>query len=359
MSDHEPQPSDPSRRRPRYRGTHPRRFEERYKERDGERFPGIVDHVRAQGRTPAGSHVPVLLEAVLDRLRPRPGEVVLDGTLGYGGHAQAFLERLAPGGRLIGLDVDAEQLERTRTRMRVPEGATLSCHARNFSGLAGVLRDEGIVAVDAIFLDLGVSSMQIDDPARGFSYKHDGPLDLRLDRRRSVSGTDLVASLAEPELAAAFRELGDEPDADRIARRIVTERRLRPIKTTRALSDLILAVKGVRRSDLKERAALDPHAPHPAARVFQALRMLVNDERAHLAAALRNAAYCLNPGGRIGVLSFHSGEDALVEAAFTQGVALGLYRAASDIPETPTPVERRDNPRCASALFRWAVRAGD
>lgn len=358
MNDHDPQPSGASRRRPRYRGTHPRRFEERYKEQEGERFPGIVDHVRAQGRTPAGSHVPVLLETVVDRLNPQPGETVLDGTLGYGGHAQAFLDRIAPGGRLIGLDVDAEQLERTRSRMRIPEGVTFSCYARNFSGFAGVLRDEGIVAVDVILLDLGVSSMQLDDPARGFSYKHDGPLDLRLDRRRSVSGADLVALLAESELAVAFREFGDEPDADRIARRIITERSLRPIKTTQALVDLILRVKGIRRSDLRERAVLDPRAPHPAARVFQALRMLVNDERAHLVAALRNAPYCLNPGGRIGAISFHSGEDARVEAAFAQGVALGLYREASETPETPTSAERRDNPRCASALFRWAVRSG-
>ncbi|MCC7290781.1 MAG: 16S rRNA (cytosine(1402)-N(4))-methyltransferase RsmH [Phycisphaerales bacterium] len=361
----EPQP--PSRRRPRYRGTHPRRFDERYKELDPQAHPEVAEHVRAQGRTPAGTHVPVLVEEILAAIAPQPGEIVIDCTLGYGGHARRLLERIAPNGRLIGLDVDAEQLEKTASRLRGSEGdfpesvgpnPAVHTHACNFAGIGKILLMEGLDACDVIFADLGVSSMQLDDPARGFSYKHDGPLDLRMNRRRPLTAARLLNTLSREALAGAFAELADEPDAERLARRLVELRATRNLGTTRALVDLIFQIKGISPREWKDRATEDPGALHPAARVFQALRMLVSDELGSLREMLRQAPYCLRPGGRIGVISFHSGEDAIVETFFNEGLSSRLYETVSPAPIVPSREERRNNPRSASAKFRWArVRA--
>lgn len=359
------------RRRPRYSGTHPRRFEEKYKELRPEAYPGFHEHVRSRGATPAGTHVPILLNEVMDGLRPATGEVVADCTLGYGGHATEFLRRIGPAGRLIGFDVDAAQIEKTHVRLAeaVPDGK-VSLHRANFAGIGNVLGPEGIEGYDIVFADLGVSSMQIDDPSRGFSYKHDGPLDMRMDNRARRGAADLLATMTVEELSAALRELADEPDHAQIARRIVEHRARRPLRRTFELSDLVLEVKGLSRRKWREQAQAarqdsDAEGPrpsvrllHPAARTFQALRILVNDELGALRQLLRVAPYCLRAGGRIGIITFHSGEDRLVESAFTEGATSGLYAHPLPEPIRPTPAERRDNPRSSPARFRWATRAG-
>lgn len=352
----------PRKRRQRYAGTHPRRFDQRYKELDPERFPDMQSHIRAQGRTPAGTHVPVLVAEIMESLCPLPGDVVIDCTLGYGGHAAEFLRRIAPGGCLIGLDVDGPQLARTRERLAAlltadpPIKATLSTHRMNFAGIGKALRSEGLDGADVILADLGVSSMQIDNPSRGFSYADDGPLDMRMDDRIARTAADLVRSLAEDELAAALRTLGDEPDATAISHAIVARRYIDPIRTTSQLVAAVFEAKGLSRRTWRERAEEAGERLHPAALTFQALRMLVNDEPGSLAQLLRDAPYCLRPGGRIGIISFHSGEDRLVKHAFREGLASGLYSDISDGVIRADSAERRDNPRSSAAKLRWAKR---
>lgn len=350
-----PPPASGHRRRPRYPGKNPRTFQERYKERAPEKYPEMEAHIRAQGRTPAGAHVPVLLTEVIACLDPQPGNVVVDCTLGYGGHARALLERVGAEGRLIGIDTDGEEI--TRTTARLAGAGTLKTFHTNFAGLGRIVAAEAPGGADVILADLGVSSMQLDDPARGFSYKQSGPLDMRMDHRIGKSAADLLAELPEEELADAFAGLSDEPDAAGIARAILIHRARKPIRDTHDLVRVVFEAKGVPYPWRPRGEAA--RALHPAALTFQALRMLVNDEAGKLAQMLRDAPYCLKPGGRIGVISFHSGEDRLVKHSFRDGFRSGLYSAWTQELVRPTPDERRDNPRSAPARFRWARRADD
>lgn len=347
-------PPSPRPRRPRYHGTHPRDFRDKYKEHNLEAYPDIGIHLRAKGKTPAGSHVPVMAEQVLTCLHPAPGEIMIDCTVGYGGHARQFAQRIAPSGRLIALDVDRAELERTRARL-AGIGVSASFHRSNFAGLANVLAKESLDACDIIFADLGVSSMQIDDPDRGMSYKQDGPLDLRMDDHLKRSGADLVHSLGEDALAQALRDLADEPDAEAIARTIVACRAREPVTRTSQLVALVLSAKGLTLKDWQKRRVSRPGLLHPAARTFQALRILVNDELGCLKKLLRLAPYCLRPGGRIGIISFHSGEDRLVKQSFRDGLRNGLYHTTAEEVIVPSRAEIESNPRSASAKLRWAV----
>jgi len=383
-----PEPSQEPRppRRKRYPGKHPKRFDQRYKELHPEAFPGIHAHVRAQGRTPAGAHVPVLMAEVAAALAPASGETVVDCTLGCGGHAVEFLRRIGPAGRLIAFDVDAAEMERTRRRLAeaFPAGIVLPMDSPrgpgsrggsggprrkgapgpgsgprvilrrgNFAGIDRALGALGIKGVDVVFADLGASSMQVDDPSRGFSYKQDGPLDMRMDSRLTLTAADLVNRLSEEGLAAALVELADEADHAAIAAAIVRERRRHPMTRTRDLVRVVLEAKGLDPRRWRKEAAGDKL--HPAALTFQALRMLVNDEPGALRQLLRAAPACLRPGGRIGFISFHSGEDRIVKQAFREGLRQGVYEAASEEVIRPSREEVRANPRAAPAKFRWAV----
>jgi 16S rRNA (cytosine1402-N4)-methyltransferase len=348
----------PHRRRPRYPGTHPRRFEQRYKERDPDKYPGIDAHVRTQGRTPAGTHVPIMVNEVLAALRPAPGENVADLTVGYGGHALAFLERTAPDGRLIGLDLDGLQLEATGRRLaQAVDPARVHLHHSHFAGLPKLLAAEGLTGVDIVFADLGPSSMQLDDPARGFSYKHDGPLDMRMDPRRPRTAADVLRTITCDELATALRDLADEPAHQQIAQAIIRCRSERAITRTETLVDVVLNALGLTRRTWRAAVAAGQSELHPAARTFQALRILVNDELQGLEQLLRVAPTCLQPGGRLGILTFHSGEDRRVKHALRDGLRGGVYTQIAEEPLRPGPVERRANPRSTPAKFRWAVRA--
>jgi 16S rRNA (cytosine1402-N4)-methyltransferase len=341
-------------RRPRYSGTHPKRYDQKYKEHDPSAYPDIEAHVRAKGSTPASTHVPVLVAEVLDSLRPEPGDIVVDCTIGYGGHAMEFVKRMAPGGRLIALDVDAAELERTRQRLSGAD-VPVSFHRSNFAGIANVLKKENLDRCDIIFADLGLSSMQIDNPQRGMSYKHDGPLDMRMDDRLKRTAADWLARLSEQELASALWDLADEPDYQQIAHLIVACRADEPITQIPQLVELIFDAKGLTAKTWRRQRASHPGSLHPAARTFQALRILVNDELGSLRELLRVAPYCLRQGGRIGVISFHSGEDRLVKQSFREGVCAGFYQSAAEDVIVPQIEEVRANPRSASAKFRWAV----
>lgn len=348
-----PDPSQKRTRRPRYSGTHPRNYAEKYKEHNLQAYPEMEAHLRAKGNTPAGTHIPILVEEVMEFLRPAPGEIVVDCTLGYGGHASEFLRRIGPTGRLIGLDIDGVELERTCKRFS-EGGATLSCHRSNFAGIDKVLQRENLTGVDVIFADLGVSSMQIDNPERGLSYKHEGPLDMRMDDRLQRTAADLLRTLSEQDLVQALVELADEPDAEKIARRIVETRAKTPLTQTSQLVQLVFDAKQLTPETWRrQRDRLG--SLHPAARTFQTLRILVNDERNALQAFLLKAPQCLRPGGRIGVISFHSGEDRLVKHAFRDGYRAGVYESTAREVVVPGSREIRENPRSTSAKFRWAI----
>lgn len=303
-------------------------------------------------RTRPGEHVAVLLRRVMGYLKPAPGETVADCTLGFGRHAMEFLRHTAPDGRLIGLDVDAAELDRTRQRLDA-FARRLSLHRRNFAELPDVLAGEAPGGVDILFADLGVSSMQIDDPARGIGYAHDGPLDMRLDDRLPRTAADVLATIPPAELAAALAELSDEPAAETIAQWIARQRQVRPLETVNDLAALVLAAKGF---SLRQRIKPweVPGGLHPAARTFQTLRLLVNDELASLRRLLAAAPACLKPGGRIGVISFHGGEDRLVRESLAASRDAGTYDLVATVAVRPTDQEVRANPRSASARFRWA-----
>jgi len=342
-------------RRKRYSGTHPRHFGEKYKEHNLESYPQIKEHLRAKGKTPAGTHVPVLIEEVMACLEPKPGEIVIDCTIGFGGHAREFLKRIGPTGKLIAIDMDSQELERTRNRLG-KDNTNISFHHSNFAGVAGVLKKEGLQTCDIIFADLGVSSMQIDNPARGMSYKNEGPIDMRMDSRLKQTGADLINSLSQEELSKAFLELADEPDHEKIAEFIVNQRKVTPIQQTEQLIRLIFSVKGLTEKIWKKQNRSGFGKLHPAARVFQAIRILVNDELGSLKELLRISPYCLKDGGRIGIISFHSGEDRIVKRWFRDNVRTGVYKSAAPDAIVPRTREIMANPRSASAKFRWAVK---
>jgi 16S rRNA (cytosine1402-N4)-methyltransferase len=313
--------------------------------------------VRGRRSTPHGEHRPVLLDEVLAALAPAEGEVVVDCTVGWAGHARELLRRVGPGGRLVGLDLDADNLPRARARLE-EVGPTFALHHANFAGLPGVLAAEGLDAVDAVLADLGMSSMQVDDPERGFSYARDGPLDMRMDRTRGRPASEVLATLPEEELARALRELGDEPAADKLATAIVAARQRGPLRRTADLARVVLeASQGDRKGPWRLRPAPGKWESHPAARTFQALRILVNRELANLEQLLRVLPGLLRSGGRAALIGFHSGEDRLVKNALRDGLRAGLYQAVAPDPVRAGPAERAANPRARSAKLRWARKA--
>jgi 16S rRNA (cytosine1402-N4)-methyltransferase len=294
-----------------------------------------------------------MLDEVLDVLRPMPGNVVVDATLGGAGHAEELLRRIGSSGRLIGLDRDPQNLPAGQERL-AKVGHPFRLHHANFAALPTVLAEEGVATVDLLVADLGMSSIQVDDPERGFSYRRDGPLDMRMDRSRGRTAADILASIPTAELTAALTELGDEPNAPRIASAIVDARSRQPIQRTEQLARLIQEAVG--QIEWRLRPQPGRWQTHPAARTFQVLRLLVNRELPGLEALLRVLPNCLSPSGRAAIISFHSGEDRLVKAAFRDGLAKQVYAEISPEPLRPGYNERTANPRARSAKLRWARR---
>jgi len=336
----------PHRRRPRYAGKNPRRFEEKYKEHNPQRYADTVAKVLASGKTPAGTHRPIMVPEILEALAPQPGQVAVDCTLGYGGHARELLARLQPGGRLLGMDADPIELPKTEARLRAagfgPE--TFTAFRSNFAGLPQALALAELKGADCVLADLGVSSMQIDDPARGFSTKGEGPLDMRMNPQRGQPASALLAKIAARPLAALLHENADEPRAPQLAAALAGKL----LATTQALADAVRAALPATSRDQTDLTVR---------RVFQALRIAVNDEFSALDTLLRHLPACLNPGGRVAILTFHSGEDRRVKRAFEAGMGTGIYAAIAQEVVRPTADERRANPRSAAAKLRWARRA--
>ena len=344
------EPSERPPRRRRYTGKNPRAFADRYKELQPGKYQADVQKVLASGKTPAGTHRPIMVAEVLECLRPAPGQVAVDCTLGGGGHARAILERLQPGGKLIGLDVDPIELPRTEAALRAAGFGPAAFVARrtNFAGLPQALAAEGVVAADVILADLGVSSMQLDNPARGFTYKEPGPLDLRMNPTRGETAAELLARLDETELARILTEHADEPYAEFIARILKAQ----PVATTHLLERL---VRTRLMADIPD--ARLPDVKMSVRRTLQALRIAVNDEFTALDALLRALPSCLAPGGRVAILTFHSGEDRRVKKAFQGGLREGVYSDVARRVIQSSMEETRANRRASAAKLRWAVRA--
>jgi len=347
MSDDTPAPT-PHKRRPRYSGKNPRRFEDKYKEHNPERYAETVAKVIASGKTPAGMHVPIMLHEIIEVLALQPGERVVDCTLGYGGHAKALLQAVQPGGILLGLDQDPLEIVKTEARLRslrFPEESVL-VRRMNFAGILRALNEVGWEeGVDAVLADLGVSSMQIDNPSRGFSFKHDGPLDMRMNPQRGLPASEVLARASAEKLQAMLMENADETRAVALAAALAG----RKIERTRELAAMV-------RSALPRGMAEDD-VDATVRRVFQALRIEVNDEFGVLDTWLRALPSSLKPGGRVAVLTFHSGEDRRVKKAFKAGLLDGIYSRIADEVVRAGPEELRLNPRASSAKLRWAVRS--
>ena len=328
----------PHKRRPRYSGKNPRRFEDKYKEHNPGRYAETVEKILASGKTPAGTHRPIMVAEILELLAPKPGEVAVDCTLGYGGHAQEILPRLAPGGKLLGLDADPIELPKTEARLRAlgfgPD--IFTAHRSNFAGLPQILAANEIAGADLILADLGVSSMQIDDPARGFSVKFDGPLDMRMNPQRGQPASALLAKINSDALVTLLVECADEPHAATLAPALAG-------KTLATTKSLAIAIRAALPRLNKEDGDLSIR------RVFQALRIAVNDEFSALDTFLRNLPACLNPGGRVAILTFHSGEDRRVKKSFEAGLRDGIFSDIAREVLRPSPVR---------AQFQSALDAG-
>ncbi len=339
-------------RRPRYSGKNPRTFGEKYKELQPDRYANDVAKVLAGGKTPAGMHRPIMVREILEVLAPQPGEIAVDCTLGYGGHARELLAAVQPDGRLIGIDADPLELPKAEARLRTlgfPDDS-LIFRRTNFAGLHPLLAEIEPAGVDVMLVDLGLSSMQIDDPARGFTYKKDGPLDMRMNPERGRSASALLTTLDRAGLTRILADHADLPLAEEIASAIMLAHRRTPLETTRSLADIVRAVI----ASHSRRA--DNGADDAVRRVFQAIRIAVNDEFGALEALLRVIPLCLKPGGRVAILTFHSGEDRRVKSAFKDGLRDGQYASITEEVIRASAEERYANSRSTAAKLRLAVR---
>jgi 16S rRNA (cytosine1402-N4)-methyltransferase len=334
----------PHRRRPRYSGKHPRRFNEKYKELSGN--AETLARVRASGKTPAGSHVPIMVDEILEVLDPRPANIAVDCTLGFGGHTRRLLGCVAPSGHVIGLDADPLELPKTEAALR-GEGFGVdifTARKSNFAGLYAALTASGFSGADVILADLGVSSMQLDNPARGFTWKSTGPLDMRMNPSRGLSAAQWLLKMTPAELEQTMIENADEPDAAILASALAGK----DFATTTDLADAIRTALQPRSVELVEKAIR---------RVFQAVRISVNEEFSALDALLRSLPSCLNAGGRVAIMTFHSGEDRRVKKAFQAWHRDGTFSSIAEDVIRASSDERHANPRATSAKLRWARRA--
>ncbi len=339
-------------RRVRYKGTHPRAFHEKYKEANSEKYADTIEKVIRKGSTPAGMHISIMVNEILDVLKIQPGEQGLDATLGYGGHTKAMLGQLQGKGHMYALDVDPIEIVKTGKRLEEhgygPEILTI-CQT-NFANIDEIAKQAG--KFDFVLADLGVSSMQIDNPERGFSYKVDGPLDLRLDPEHGQSASERLNSISKEEFIGMMIDNSDEPYAEEIAQVVFGQMRKGvKFETTTELKEAIeKALCKVPAAERKEAVKKS------CARVFQALRIDVNSEFEVLYSFLEKLPEILNPGGRVAILTFHSGEDRLVKQSFKQMKKDGIYSEILDDVIRPSAEECQRNPRAKSTKLRWAIR---
>jgi len=340
-------------RRIRYKGANPRAFSEKYKELQPDKYADTIARVLQRGSTPAGTHRPICVTEIMEILQITPGQTGLDATLGYGGHAREMLRRLSPGGHLYAMDVDSVELPRTQARLvALGFGPEMFTALRlNFSDIDQVATLAG--PLHFVLADLGVSSMQVDNPDRGFSYKADGPLDLRLDPAGGLTAAARLKSISPIELEGLLAENADEPNAAAIARAITVQiRQGTGIATTKQLRQAIAGalafIPESRRADEIKKTCQ---------RCFQALRIDINQELDALYTFLNKLPDVLAPGGRAAILTFHSGEDRLVKKSFQYYFRQGIYRETAPDPVRPSMEECAANSRARSAKLRWAIRA--
>lgn len=339
-------------RRVRYSGTHPRHFSEKYKEHQPEKYADVVEKVIRKGSTPAGMHISICVKEILDFLQIQPGQKGLDATLGYGGHTLEMLKCLKGEGHIYGLDVDPIESAKTKERLKnLGYGEDiLTVKLLNFRNIDQVAAEAG--KFDFVLADLGVSSMQIDNPERGFSYKTDGPLDLRMNPQKGVSAAERLKEVTEEELYGMLLENADEPYAQEIARAVICQRRISPIETTTDLRNVI--EKALSFLPEKERREA---VKKSCQRSFQALRIDVNSEFEVLYDFLEKLPQVLAPNGRAAILTFHSGEDRLVKKSFKQFYKEGIYSEICKDVIRPSQEECNRNSRAKCTKMRWAVRA--
>jgi len=339
-------------RRVRYKGTHPKNFHEKYKEANPEKYADTIEKVIKKGSTPAGMHLSIMVDEILDVLKIQPGEQGLDATLGYGGHTKAMLEKLDGKGHIYGLDVDPIEIVKTKERLRAAgfNENILSVVQTNFKNIDEVSREAG--KFDFVLADLGVSSMQIDTPERGFSYKVDAPLDLRLDPNHGVSAAERLNELSQDDFIGLMMENADEPYAVEIARTVFKRKKNgKTVKTTVDLKDAIEeALSFIPQKERKDAVKKS------CARVFQALRIDVNSEFEVLYEFLEKLPDILNPGARVAILTFHSGEDRLVKKSFKALKKAGVYSEIAEDVIRPSAEECMRNPRAKSTKLRYAIR---
>lgn len=343
----------PHKRRVRYKGKYPKRFEEKYKELNPEKYQDTIEHVIRKGNTPAGMHISIMVPEILDFLQIQPGQTGFDATLGYGGHTRAMLTKLNGHGHIYATDVDPEESAKTRKRLDdLGFGDDiLTIRLQNFCTIDEIAREAG--GFDFLLADLGVSSMQIDNPKRGFSFKIDGPLDLRLNQKKGISAAQRLETISRDELAGMFYENSDEPYSDEIAKAITDYiRRGNHVDTTTKLHRIIEETL----SFLPEKDRKDT-VKKTCQRVFQALRIDVNNEFEVLYEFMEKLPDALKPGGRAAILTFHSGEDKLVKKALKTGYKAGIYSEYSKDVVRPSAQECAQNPRARSTKMRWAVKA--
>ena len=355
VTDNQAQESAPvHKRRVRYKGTHPRTFEEKYKEHNPEKYADTIAKVISKGSTPAGMHISIMVKEILDFLQIKPGQKGLDATLGYGGHTRKMLEQLKGEGHMYALDVDPIEIVKTRERLaKAGFGEDiLTIIKTNFANLCEVAGEHG--PFDFMMADLGVSSMQIDNPERGFSYKIDGPLDLRLDPEHGVSAAERLRELSQDEIEGMLVENSDEPYADKIAAEVIkTYRKGQKIETTTDFKNVIENALAFL-PDNKEKKDL---VKKTCQRSFQALRIDVNSEFEVLEAFLEALPDALAGGGRVAILTFHSGEDRLVKKTFNRLLKAGVFSEVSKDVIRPSAEECAQNGRARSTKMRWAIKA--
>ena len=353
MGTEEQKDEKPHKRRVRYSGTHPRKFSEKYKELNPEKYQDTIERVISKGSTPAGMHISICVQEILTFLQIQPGMKGLDATLGYGGHSRKMLEALQGRGHLYALDVDPIEIVKTTKRLREAgfSEEIFTPISENFANVDRVAEQYG--PFDFLLADLGVSSMQIDNPERGFSYKQEGPLDLRLNPQNGEPASERLQKMNREEIEGMLIDNSDEPYAAEIARAIAGKlRKGQKIDTTTKLAELI----GETLFFLPEKERKEA-VKKSCARVFQALRIDVNSEFEVLEAFLTKLPSCMAPGGRIAILTFHSGEDRLVKRAFKEGKKAGIYSEVAEDVIRPSSEECAKNPRAKSTKMRWAVRA--
>ena len=340
-------------RRVRYSGAYPKSYKEKYKELNPEKYADTVSRVIQKGSTPAGMHISICVNEILEFLQIKPGQTGLDATLGYGGHTLEMLKCLDSRGHLYALDVDPIESAKTKERLeKLGFGEEiLSVRLRNFADIDRVSAEAGLF--DFVLADLGVSSMQIDNPDRGFSYKTDGPLDLRMNPEKGISAAERLTEITQEELQGMLLENADEPYAAEIAREVVSRRRRgKPIAATgdlrRAVEDALSQLPAPERKEAVKKSCQ---------RTFQALRIDVNNEFEALYSFMEKLPGVLAPNGRAAVLTFHSGEDRIVKKFFKQDYKEGLYREISRDVIRPSQEECSRNSRARSTKMRWAIRS--